>query len=112
MPSKLQSVGVNLFSADYCAANTMYEHIENDEICAGLPDSDGNGYTDAGKDSCQGDSGGPLICNFNGMAMLTGIVSWGYGCAGEGTPEVYGNVAHYADFIYPTMAENPVGSNN
>ena len=109
-PSKLQSVGVNLFSQDYCAANTLYSDVMEDEICAGLPDSDGNGLTDGGKDSCQGDSGGPLICNVNGMATLTGIVSWGQGCANDGLPGVYGNVAHYSDFIYPTMAENPVGS--
>ena len=108
-PSKLQSVGVNLFSQEYCAANTLYSSIQDDEICAGLPDGNGDGLTDGGKDSCQGDSGGPLICNINGMATLTGIVSWGQGCANKGLPGVYGNVAHYSDWIYPTMAENPVG---
>ena len=108
-PSKLQSVGINLFSQEYCAANTLYSSVQDDEICAGLPDSNNDGLTDGGKDSCQGDSGGPLICNVNGMATLTGIVSWGQGCAKKGLPGVYGNVMHYSDWIYPTMADNPVG---
>ena len=70
-----------------------------DEMCGGLPDIDGNGWTDAGTDSCQGDSGGPLICNVNGRYQLTGIVSWGSGCGREGFPGVYGRVHTYLDWI-------------
>ena len=70
-----------------------------DEMCGGLPDVDGNGWTDAGTDSCQGDSGGPLICNVDGRYQLTGIVSWGSGCGREGFPGVYGRVHTYLDWI-------------
>lgn len=54
-------------------------------ICAGV----------AGKDSCQGDSGGAITIN----GTQVGIVSWGYGCAEEGYPGVYSNVAALADYI-------------
>ena len=41
----------------------VFPDIQDDEMCGGIPDIDGNGWTDSGVDSCQGDSGGPLICN-------------------------------------------------
>ena len=53
--------------------------MNDDEICAGIPDADGDNLTEAGVDSCQGDSGGPLVCDVGGAATLTGIVSWGSG---------------------------------
>lgn len=66
-------------------------------ICAG-------GATASGLpiDTCQGDSGGPLVSG----STLVGVVSWGYGCAGEGedapsrlTPGVYTRLGHYLDWL-------------
>ena len=52
----------------------MWNSIEADDICAGIPDNDGNNETDGGKDVCQGDSGGPLICSQDGKAALVILI--------------------------------------
>ena len=64
----------------------------------------GNHITTGGKDACQGDSGGPLICEVDGHAVLTGIVSWGEGCGLEGYPGVYGEVWDYKEWIQNKIA--------
>ena len=61
---------LRLHFQQYCIENTVYTSQEGDDICAGIPDNDGNGEADGGKDSCQGDSGGPLICPQDGKAAL------------------------------------------
>ena len=104
----LQEVGVNILGEPYCTDNTNILGARmSDEFCAALPDENGDNLTDAGVDSCQGDSGGPLLCNVNGVATLTGVVSHGPGCANKGGAGVYGDVSFFKDWIEQTIAANP-----
>ena len=65
--------------------------ITDSMICAGL---------DAGgKDSCQGDSGGPFMCG----KQLSGVVSWGYGCAQPGFPGVYTQTSYFVSWLNQNM---------
>ena len=57
-----------------------------------------------GKDSCQGDSGGPLTVKTSDQHYLAGVVSFGYGCAVDGVPGVYAEVAKLRSWVDTTMA--------
>ncbi|CAH0553081.1 unnamed protein product [Brassicogethes aeneus] len=75
----LQMVQIPIVSTEACK-QAYGEDITERMICAG--------YTEGGKDSCQGDSGGPLVIN----GTLTGVVSWGNGCALPESPGVYSSI--------------------
>ena len=93
LPTDLQWVGVPTITNTQCA--TFYgSYITDSMICAG--------YEEGGKDSCQGDSGGPFVCNENGEAILTGVVSFGAGCATT-YPGVYARVTAVLDWIKSNM---------
>ena len=76
-PKKLGYVRVPALANDKCIAESKYtsSNITSSMLCAG--------FKMGKKDACQGDSGGPLVCarGKTKKAIITGIVSWGFGCA-------------------------------
>lgn len=68
------------------------------QLCAGAP----NG----GVDSCQGDSGGPLEVDGPDGRLLTGIVSFGVGCAEAEYPGVYTNISDHWDWLSRYLADS------
>merc|ERR1711962_355426 len=87
----LQKVTVPVVSDKKCRKAYGNDEIAGSMICAGLDEG--------GKDSCQGDSGGPFMCG----NQLTGVVSWGYGCAEAGYPGVYTQTSYFVDWINSHM---------
>lgn len=57
------------------------------------------GYDRIAKDACQGDSGGPHVTRYRDTYFVTGIVSWGEGCARAGKYGVYTQVSKYVRWI-------------
>ena len=90
---KLIEAGVPIISREVCTQEGWYNSrlITDGMLCAGYPD---------GKiDACTGDSGGPLIREVGGAYELTGVISWGSGCAKAHRPGVYSDVYYYSDWI-------------
>ncbi|KAJ8004048.1 hypothetical protein DPEC_G00154750 [Dallia pectoralis] len=69
--------------------------ISNRMFCAG--------YDKEKKDACQGDSGGPHVTRYKDTWFVTGVVSWGEGCAREGKYGIYTQVSKYIDWIQTIM---------
>ncbi|KAK0050305.1 serine protease beta [Biomphalaria pfeifferi] len=90
-PYKLHQVQKPIKSRATCEQRYGAGSITLRMLCAGLPQG--------GVDSCQGDSGGPLYTLRENRWTLTGIVSWGYGCAEAGRPGVYADVIELKDWI-------------
>ncbi|XP_037656489.1 coagulation factor VII [Choloepus didactylus] len=65
------------------------------------------GYLDGTKDSCKGDSGGPHATKYHNTWYLTGIVSWGEGCAAVGHVGVYTRVSQYIEWLRRIMNSKP-----
>ncbi|XP_053650284.2 trypsin I-P1-like [Cherax quadricarinatus] len=103
LPHVLMAADVTVKSDAAC--QDIYYHrsffmVYPANLCAGGDD----------KDACQGDSGGPLVCCTNSTedlasCRLTGITSWGIGCATEGIPGVYTEVAHYVGWLRKTISK-------
>jgi trypsin len=82
-PTSLRDVVLDTYSNAQCQTAYGSDFVSNVMFCAGR----------SGKDSCQGDSGGPIVIR-NGMQhVLTGVVSWGEGCARDQFPGVYARVS-------------------
>ncbi|XP_078264707.1 uncharacterized protein LOC144598439 [Rhinoraja longicauda] len=86
----LQTLQVPMVWPSECRHTTNY-NITNNMFCAG--------YKEANKDTCKGDSGGPHVTNYKGTWFLTGIVSWGEGCARAGKYGIYTKVHKYFSWI-------------
>jgi len=97
LPSKMQKVTLPIINNTEC--ELMYEkagfreHIPHIFICAG--------YREGGKDSCEGDSGGPMSVQRqdDGRFMLSGVISWGIGCAEKNQPGVYTRISDFREWI-------------
>lgn len=100
LPDTLQEVELPVFGWEKCRSYRFYkERVWKTNICAGLDEG--------GKDSCQGDSGGPLMCaKSDGRFYLSGIVSWGMGCAMRNSPGVYTATAQYLKWIQDSVEKN------
>lgn len=102
LSSTLQRANISVISMSICTSLAVYSTAVTDRmLCAG--------YMSGKVDSCQGDSGGPLVFedpNDYERWTLTGIVSWGYGCARPGNPGVYSRVGSFLDWIYEVMQQN------
>ncbi|XP_074521113.1 coagulation factor VII [Halichoeres trimaculatus] len=72
-------------------------NITKNMLCAG--------FKTGGRDACRGDSGGPLVTRYRRTWFLTGVVSWGKGCAVENMYGVYVRVANFLTWIEDTMSK-------
>jgi secreted trypsin-like serine protease len=92
-PIDLMQVKVPLVSRANCNdANSYNGAVTGRMICAGLEEG--------GKDTCQGDSGGPLTRRLDDtFKVLTGVTSWGEGCADPNRFGVYTRVSRFRDWI-------------
>jgi secreted trypsin-like serine protease len=92
-PAKAQEVDVKYVPNEVCNTppSRYVGQITDGMLCAG--------FEDGGYDACQGDSGGPIFKMVNDQPVLTGVVSWGFGCAQPNAPGVYARVEHYLNFI-------------
>nr|XP_055062297.1 coagulation factor X isoform X2 [Misgurnus anguillicaudatus] len=63
------------------------------------------GYDQEAKDACQGDSGGPHVTRFKNTWFVTGVVSWGEGCARKGKYGVYTQVSKYIKWIQNAISK-------
>ncbi|KAF7252531.1 Coagulation factor VII [Varanus komodoensis] len=90
----LMRVRVPKIHSKECVQHTNFT-ISGNMFCAG--------YLNGSKDSCEGDSGGPHATEYKNTWFLTGIVSWGRGCAAVGTYGVYTRVYKYIDWLNNRM---------
>lgn len=109
-PIALQAVDVPLVTRSNCNDSNSYDGaITSKMICAG--------FEAGGQDSCQGDSGGPLTRGQDN-SVLTGVVSWGFGCAQPNLFGVYARVSETGirsflqGAIGVDLADDCVGFNN
>ncbi|CAN9498312.1 unnamed protein product [Ophioblennius macclurei] len=92
----LQRLTVPYVDRQACIESTQLR-ISTRMFCAG--------YDTIAKDACQGDSGGPHVTNYRGTHFVTGVVSWGEGCARKGKYGIYTQVSKYIRWIREGIAK-------
>ncbi|EMP31936.1 Guanine nucleotide exchange factor DBS [Chelonia mydas] len=96
--NKLKVLEVPYIDRNSCKQTTNFAITEN-MFCAG--------YDNVTKDACQGDSGGPHVTKYKDTYFVTGIVSWGEGCARKGKYGVYTKVSKFQGWLKRTLRHNP-----
>ncbi|KTF93720.1 hypothetical protein cypCar_00039326 [Cyprinus carpio] len=92
----LQKLTVPYVDRAKCMESSKFK-ISNRMFCAGYDQED--------KDACQGDSGGPHVTRYKSTWFVTGVVSWGEGCARKGKYGVYTQVSKYISWINNAMSK-------
>ncbi|XP_054860915.1 transmembrane protease serine 9 isoform X3 [Amphiprion ocellaris] len=100
-PQNLMEVQVPTVGNRQCNCNYGVGQITDNMLCAGLPEG--------GRDSCQGDSGGPLVIKQGDRWILSGVVSFGRGCALANFPGVYARVSRFQTWINEQIISNQPG---
>ncbi|XP_017518363.3 coagulation factor X [Manis javanica] len=88
--STLKMLEVPYVDRNTCKLSSSFSITQN-MFCAG--------YDSKPEDACQGDSGGPHVTRFKDTYFITGIVSWGEGCAKKGKYGVYTKVTNFLKWI-------------
>ncbi|KAM8974930.1 coagulation factor X [Pelodytes ibericus] len=95
--TKLQMLNIPYVKRQRCKESSKFVITDN-MFCAG--------YDKKVKDACQGDSGGPHVTPFKDTYFVTGIVSWGEGCAQEGKYGVYTKVSNLYKWLRGVLKKN------
>ncbi|XP_041115548.1 coagulation factor X-like [Polyodon spathula] len=92
--TKLQKLNVPYVDRHVCMESSLFK-ISVNMFCAG--------YDQMEMDACQGDSGGPHVTAHKDTWFVTGVVSWGEGCARKGKYGIYTQVSRYLRWIQQAM---------
>ncbi|XP_039215675.1 coagulation factor X-like [Crotalus tigris] len=92
----LKVVNLPYVDRHVCKLSSNFPITEN-MFCAG--------YHTLPQDACQGDSGGPHITAYRDTHFITGIISWGEGCAQKGKYGVYTKVSKFIPWIKRIMRQ-------
>uniref|UniRef100_A0A8C3JT36 coagulation factor Xa n=1 Tax=Calidris pygmaea TaxID=425635 RepID=A0A8C3JT36_9CHAR len=96
LSKKLKVLEVPYVDRNTCKQSTNFAITEN-MFCAG--------YETEQKDACQGDSGGPHVTRYKDTYFVTGIVSWGEGCARKGKYGVYTKLSRFLRWVKAVMRQ-------
>ncbi|KAJ3584670.1 hypothetical protein NHX12_015165 [Muraenolepis orangiensis] len=92
--SILQRLHMPFVDRATCMESSLFR-ITSHMFCAG--------YGDGKRDACYGDSGGPHVTPYRDTFFVTGVVSWGEGCARRGKYGIYTQVSKYIRWIREGM---------